>query len=194
MKTIVWDVDDVLNDLMRTWFERWWLPSHPDCAINYSQISENPPYTLLGISKSEYLNSLDHFRLSEIARDMSPVPDLLQWFHQNGYRFRHIALTSTPLSTAPSCAAWVMCNFGQWIRSFNLVPSPRHNEQIPDYDQSKEEFLHWWGKGDILVDDSPLNVATAHALGLQTVLIPRPWNQSQLTLGEALDVLTKLTL
>ena len=33
MKTIAWDVDDVLNDCMRTWFERTWLPAHPGCAV-----------------------------------------------------------------------------------------------------------------------------------------------------------------
>ena len=191
MKTIVWDVDDVLRDLMRTWFERWWVPSHPNCPIDYDQISENPPHQLLGISKTAYLASLDQFRLSEVAREMSPVSEVLTWFREHGDRFRHIALTATPLRTAPASAAWVIHHFGQWIRSFHLVPSMRQDEQIPVYDQSKEDFLRWWGKGDILVDDSPLNVGVAQVLGIQTMLIPRPWNQSQLTLVEALDVLTR---
>ena len=192
MKTIAWDVDDVLNDLMRTWFERCWLPSHPDCPISHNQISENPPHALLGVSKSEYLASLDDFRLSEIAREMVPVPEVLAWFHQHGEHFRHIALTATPLCAAPASAAWVMRHFGRWIRSFHMVPSPRQGEQIPVYDESKEDFLRWWGRVDILVDDNPLNVASAQALGIQAILIPRPWNQSQLTLAEALDVLTSL--
>ena len=192
MKTIVWDVDDVLNDLMQTWFERYWVPSHSDCAISYNEISENPPLGLLGITKSEYRASLDDFRLSEIARGMVPVPEVLAWFRQHGDRFRHMALSATPLRNAPASAAWVMRHFGRWIRSFHVVPSPRQGEQIPVYDQSKEDFLRWWGKGDILVDDSSVNVASAQALGIQAMLIPRPWNQSQLTLAEALDVLTRL--
>jgi len=191
MLTIVWDVDDVLNDLMKTWFERCWVPSHLDCPMSYNEMFENPPHGLLGVSKSEYLASLDEFRLSEIAREMMPVPEVLAWFHQYGDHFRHIALTTTPLRTAPVSAAWVMHHFGRWIRSFHLVPSPRQGEQIPVYDQSKEEFLRWWGKGDILVDDSPSNVALAQALGIQGVIIPHPWNQSQLTLTEVLDVLTR---
>ena len=192
MKTIVWDVDDVLNDLMRTWFERCWAPSHPDCPIGYGQISENPPHELLGVSKSEYLASLDDFRVSEIAREMAPVPEVLVWFRQYGDRFRHAALTATPLHTAPTSAAWVMRHFGAWIRSFHVIPSPRQGEPIPVYDQSKEDFLRWWGQADVLVDDSPLNVASAQALGIGAVLIPRPWNQSQTTFAEALDVLTGL--
>lgn len=194
MKTIVWDVDDVLNDLMRTWFERWWVPSHPECPIGYHQISENPPHRLLGVSKLEYLASLDEFRLSDIAGQMRPVPEVLAWFRQYGDRFRHIALTATPLRTAPASAAWVMRYFGRWIRSFHVIPSPRESERIPIYDQSKEDFLRWWGKGDILVDDDSLNVTAARTLGIQVVLIPRPWNQSQMTLAEALAVLTSLTL
>jgi len=192
VKTIVWDVDDVLNELMRTWFERWWVPSHPGCPIRYDEISENPPHKLLGVSESEYLASLDEFRLSDIARQMTPVPEVLAWFRQYGDRFRHVALTATPLRTAPASAEWVMRHFGQWIRFFHVIPSPRRGEQIPIYDQSKEDFLRWWGKGDILVDDSLMNVTAAKALGIQAVLIPCPWNKSQMTLTEALDVLTGL--
>ena len=177
---------------MRTWFERWWAPAHPDCPIRYDEITENPPHELLGVSKSEYLVSLDEFRLSDIAREMRPVPEVMAWFRQHGKRFRHIALTATPLRTAPTSAAWVLHHFGRWIRSFHLVPSPRQGEQRPVYDQSKEEFLRWWGKGDILVDDSPLNVTAAKALGIRVVFIPRPWNQSQTTFAEALAVLTSL--
>jgi hypothetical protein len=139
----------------------------------------------------EYTASLDEFRLSPIAAEMIPVPEVLAWFHKYGHHFRHVALTTTPLRTAAISAAWVMKHFGCWIRSFHLVPSPRQDEEIPVYDRSKEEFLRWWGKGDILVDDSPSNVASAWTLDIQGVLIPRPWNQSQLTLSEALGTLTR---
>ena len=42
MKTIVWDVDDVLNDLMAAWFYEAWLPAHRDCTVTYAQIAQNP--------------------------------------------------------------------------------------------------------------------------------------------------------
>jgi hypothetical protein len=192
MKMIAWDVDDVLNDLMRTWLERFWVPSHPGCPISYAQVVENPPHTLLGASLSEYLTSLDAFRLSQLATEMPPVPEVLAWFRQYGGSFRHMALTATPLSAAPASAAWVMRHFGRWIRSFHVVPSSRPGEELPAYDLSKEDFLRWWGKIDIMVDDSQLAVVAAQSLGIRTVLMPRPWNRGRLTLAEALSSLTGL--
>lgn len=56
----------------------------------------------------------------------------------------------------------------------------------------KRTFCVGGARGDILVDDSPLNVASSQVLGIQAVLIPRPWNQSKLTLVETLDALTGL--
>ena len=141
---------------------------------------------------AEYLSSLDDFRLSAIAREMAPVPDVLAWFQQHGRLFRHVALTATPLSAAPASAAWVMSRFGWWIRSFHVVPSPREGKQIPVYDRSKEDFLRWWSRIDILVDDNSLNISSAQALGLKVVLMPRPWNRAQSTLSETLNTLTGL--
>jgi phosphoglycolate phosphatase-like HAD superfamily hydrolase len=61
MKTIVWDVDDVLNDLMRAWFEDWVSTKHAHCPLTYDQITGNPPHELLGISSSDYQASLDDY-------------------------------------------------------------------------------------------------------------------------------------
>ncbi len=191
VKTIAWDVDDVLNDLMRAWFERCWMRAHPDCPLRYDQISENPPHALLGISRAEYLAALDGFR-SESAGTIPPVPEVLAWFRQYGQYFRHLALTAVPLRAASVSAAWVMRHFGSWIRSFHLVPSLRQGEIIPDYDQTKEDFLRWWGNVDIFIDDNPVNVVSAQSLGIQAMLVSRPWNQGQQTLVQTLDVLTEL--
>ena len=192
MHTIAWDVDDVLNDLMRSWFEGSWLPSHPDCALRYEDISQNPPHQLLEVSLDEYLASLDDFRLSGAAERLHPVPEMMAWFCQYGEHFRHIVLTATPLRSAPVSAAWATRHFGRWIRSFNFVPSKREGERIPVYDQTKDDFLSWWGNVDILVDDSAVNVEAARALGIQGVLMPRPWNQSRLTIAEILESLAGL--
>jgi len=191
VKTIAWDVDDVLNDLMRAWFEHCWMRAHPDCPLRYGRISDNPPDALLGISRADYLASLDGFRLSEGAETMLPVPEVLAWFRQYGKSCRHLALTAVPLRAASVSAAWVMRHFGAWIRSFHLVPSPRQDERIPNYDRTKEDFLRWWGKVDILVDDNPVNVASARSLGIEAILVSRPWNQGQQTLAQTLDTLTK---
>lgn len=190
MKTIIWDVDDVLNDLMRVWFEMHWRPAHPQCRLSYNGISANPPHLLLEVSLSEYLNSLDGFRHVHAA-ELAPRPAVLSWFRQYGERFRHIALTATPLSAAEISAAWVIKHFGPWIRSFNFVPSPREGERLPVYDCNKREFLRWLGKPAILVDDNPEHAAAAARQGLEAVLMPRPWNQSQATTGEVLQYLAQ---
>lgn len=195
MRTIAWDVDDVLNDLMRLWFEQAWLPSRPGCLLQYEDIKENPPHHLLGISLEEYLQSLDAFRFSGAVGQMMPRPEVLNWFHNYGGQFRHIALTATPLRSAPISAAWVTHHFGCWVRSFNFIPSQRQDEYIPTYDYSKDSFLRWWSKVDVLVDDNAINVNAARALGIQGMLMPQPWNQSKLTTAETLSqLLVELTL
>jgi len=191
MKTIVWDVDDVLNDLMRDWLQQSWRPTHPECERTYEQIVENPPHRILGVTLKEYQESLDHFRAKGFAQ-MAPVSELLAWFRQYGGTFRHIALTSVPLHGAGVSANWVLQHFGQWIRSFNIVPSPREGDPSFKYDQNKADFLQWWGKADMVVDDNPTTITAVRELGIPAVLAPRPWNSSHQTLSEMLDILTQM--
>ena len=190
--TIVWDVDDVLNPLTQAWFEGSWRSQHSGCTVAYDQIVDNPPHALLGISRELYLESLDEFRMSDAYSLMEPVPAVLDWFRSYGAMCRHVALTATPLRTAPGSADWVLRHFGEWIRSYNFVPSKRPGVPLPEYDRTKEDFLAGLGRGDILVDDSPQNIEGAVRVGLKTILIPQPWNQSRQTLTEALQALTKL--
>jgi FMN phosphatase YigB (HAD superfamily) len=192
MKTIVWDVDDVLNDFTRRWFEGAWLPAHPDCALRYEQLSENPPHALLHASKSEYLASLDAFRQSALAEDLTPLGPVFDWFCEHGHRSQHVAITATPLRAAPRSAAWVMRHFGRWIRSFHLMPSPREGERLPVYDRSKGELLGRWPHVDVFIDDDPANLASAEAAGIKSLPMPRPWNSCQATLSETLEHLTQL--
>jgi len=189
MLTIAWDVDDVLNDLMHSWFEQEWLPAHPDCKVDYAGITENLPHRVLGISKEEYLASLDSFRLSDRARLMQPNEDVITWLEQSGAQFRHIALTARPLPTVPPAAEWVFRYFGAYIRAFGVVPS-RQEAHIPRYDLSKAEFLQWWGKADVLVDDSQENIEAANSIGIKGILYPQPWNRCELTVAETLGLLS----
>lgn len=191
MRTLVWDVDDVLNDLMRAWFEKAWLPEHLDCGLRYEQLCENPPDIILGVERHEYLASMDAFRLSPEGFDLAPDVEVLQWFEKHGGRFRHVALTARPLESASGVAAWVMRHFGLWIRSFGIVPS-RPPQCAPAYDRNKGDYLRWLGKGDALIDDSPDNLAQAGALGLTVFAWPQPWNQSRETRTEVLNRLLEL--
>ena len=50
MKTIIWDVDDVLNDLMYSWFQEHRDLYNPDSTLKYQDITQNPPHEILGIT------------------------------------------------------------------------------------------------------------------------------------------------
>jgi hypothetical protein len=191
MLTIVWDVDDVLNDLMAQWFVHGWLPGHPGCLLTYRDLTANPPHLALGVDRSEYLSSLDAFHQTDHAANMTPSAEVLAWFSRDGHRFRHIALTARPLETAPTVAHWVFRHFGAWIRCFGVVPS-RAGRDLPAYDTTKAEFLAWLGRGDILIDDSPETIRQAQAIGLKTLMPRQPWNQSTLTMPDLLENLTPM--
>lgn len=191
MLTVVWDVDDILNDLMHQWFHHAWLAEHPECPIAFSGLSCNPPHTVLGVDRSDYLESMDRFRRTERACTMAPNPEILGWFREEGHRFRHIALTARPLETAPDVAHWVMRHFGAWVRCFGVVPT-RTEPGVPIYDQTKGEYLAWLRRGDILIDDSTDNILQAAALGLRTLQPGQPWNKSTATVPQVLQALSQM--
>jgi hypothetical protein len=191
-RTLVWDVDDVLNDLMRDWFDYEWRASHPECEITYDDLKCNPPHDVLGITLSEYLASIDVFRASPRGLNLTPVPEVLGWFDKHGTQFRHLALTARPLESTPVAAEWVFRHFGRWIRGFGFVPSPRAHENLPTYDDSKADWLRWCAVDGVLIDDSPRNLAGARSLGMQAIEIPRPWNNASGTISDALDRVTAL--
>lgn len=191
MLTIVWDVDDVLNDLMYQWFHHAWMNEHPECALGFSALSQNPPHVALGIERQEYLASMDQFRMTERALRMQPNSTILAWLTQNGHRFRHVALTARPLETAPDVAAWVIRHFGAWIRCFGVVPT-RFNPAVPVYDRSKIEFLKWLRTGDILIDDADENIEAGRSLGMKAYQVSQPWNKSTLTTAAILAHLSEL--
>ena len=89
-------------------------------------------------------------------------------------------------------AAWVFEHFGPWIRSFNVVPSPRAEESLPVYDTTKYDFLRWLEKADIVVDDNPGNVKMAGTLGIQAFLVPKPWNDGHAPLPSILHALAEM--
>lgn len=179
LKTIVWDVDDVLNDLTREWFESAWQQEHPtSAAIRFEDLKENPPHGILGVSLPHYLESLDRFRASATGRSLTPRADVLQWFERYGSVFRHVALTATTAAAAPDATAWVLRNFGRWFRVVAFVPSPRPGVDLPQYDANKTSFLQWLSKADFFVDDRPDNLEGARSLGIATLPAPAPWNDA----------------
>ena len=184
MLTIAWDIDDVLNELMKEWFEKGWNVKHPECKLDYEDLTKNPPHELLGVKKEEYLASLDEFRLNNFSA-LKPIPEVMDWFLKYGDKCRHIALTSTPLTTAPLSAEWVIRNYGKWIRTFHFIPSPRDGIIIPEYDKTKGEYLAH-NKADIIVEDSEENIISAEKAGVKGVLFARPWNSGKNSIEETL--------
>ncbi len=193
MLTIVWDVDDVLNPLMKHWLECEWLPKHPSCVLTYADIVKNPPHELLNTDLKEYLESLDFFRFSDEGKTLPPDEELINWFRCYGRYHRHIALTATPIRYAPYSAAWVLHNFGEYIRTFAFVPSKRSNDPDFEYETTKKEYLQWWGKADVLIDDNPRHVDDARQLGVKSFLVPRPWNRAVGSVTEILYAINALS-
>jgi FMN phosphatase YigB (HAD superfamily) len=191
MKTIIWDVDDVLNDFMRVWFDTW-RAEHSHCAFSYDDLRQNPPYEVLGITMEEYLQSLDTFRQTGSYKDMVPKREVTNWFVQNGYRFHHSVLTAVPLRAAPTSAQWVFRHFGTWIRTFHFVPSRRTGEIIPEYDQNKAELLKRMNAADLFIDDNVFNIESAREAGINVLVFPRPWNENAVSCREALDQIDTL--
>ena len=185
MKIIVWDIDDVLNDLTREWFNNY-IQSH-SCSehLNYRDLKENPPHRLLDISLDDYLQSLDDFR-AEKGNGLKPLEEILNWFNKNGNSYTHFALTSTPLFNAGASAAWLFKNFGMWFNSFNFIPSKRTGDNYSYRFISKASLLKVFPNVDAFIDDNPQNINEAKAIGIKSFLFPRPWNKSQYSLPEEL--------
>lgn len=190
IRTVVWDVDDVLNDLMRSWLVSVWAPDHPSASARYADLDKNPPDELLGLSRTEYLFSLDEFRLGTGYALLEPNPAILTWLEGEGRHCRHIALTATPLSAAPATASWVLRHFGRWIREFAFIPAAREGEILHTYDANKGAWLAGRGLSWVLVDDSPLNLAMARASGVAALPWPQPWNDG-VSATETLQALSR---
>jgi len=189
---VIWDVDDVLNELMREWFDEWWRPGHPECVHCYADIAANPPHTVLGISEAAYLSSLDAFREERFAK-LTPRREVVEWFSEHGHRGHHVALSAPPESFAHLSAAWVIKHFGQWIRTFAFVPAQRGRPDVSEARIAKGDYLEWLGHGDVFLDDREANVEGARALGMKGIVVPQPWNASSYgSLRAALGDLTAL--
>lgn len=185
---LVWDVDDVLNNLTGEWFAELNTARHE--GVSYGELTENPPCALLGMDTSTYLASLDDFRKRKM-KELRPCSAVTAWFSAYGDRFRHMALTATPFKFAADSAQWVMKNFGEWIRTFHFIPSARPEDDIPVYHRNKAEFLLTVGERVVLIDDNETNLVQAESCGISCLAFPRPWNRNRTVSSH--DFLSRLT-
>lgn len=186
--TIAWDVDDVLNGLTAEWYSQ--ARSNACAWPDYQALLENPPHRLLRMSLEEYLRSLDTFRRSRYS-ELAPSPAVLDWLRQHGGGCRHIALSSVPRAFADVTAGWVIRHFGQWINTFAFVASAGPRADGVSMAASKRDYLRWWGKAGVLVEDRAETLDAVADLGMRGILIPQPWNAHRGTaIAAALDELT----
>ena len=191
---ILWDVDDVLNQLMKEWLKSWHQQEGiGQSHLSFDQLTDNPPHSQVGISLQEYHRSLDAFRNSLTARDLMPNKQVLHWFNQHGKGHVHIALTARPTLTMPNQAAWIYDHFGQWIQSVVAVaPARKHvDSQQHAAFQTKVAYAKWLGKPSVLIDDNQENIASVKGICPFTLLFPQPWNASRQKTDEALSQLTE---
>ena len=85
---LLWDIDDVLNRFMQLCFSRF--PAEK--KLDYGDLTVNPPHELLGITKEQYLATLDSCR-PELYKER-PRPEIRLFFERHGHRFRHAALST----------------------------------------------------------------------------------------------------
>lgn len=183
---ILWDLDDTLNPLMRSWLE--WAGQQMDKSAlpPYSKIRRNPPHQLIGITLEEYLVSLDRFRQSTEAACMPVESNVLEWFNTQGHRFEHHVLTARPHATVHAAAEWVFRNLGEWIRHFHFVPALRPGVALPDAGASKASMIKQLGGFDYFLDDTEQNLSGINEYVGRCFLVPQPWNCQSLTLSQIL--------
>jgi len=186
MKTIVWDIDDVLIPSTQIWLNEWFKNPH---GIKYQDLHQNPPHEILQISKDEYLKSLDEFRVSPLFEKTSPTKEVYTWFLKNGHHFNHIALTARPIKNASYASKWLFDHFGNWIRQFVFVPSKRDTDPLFNYFLNKKEALLSFNNVTYFIDDTPININNAKEIGINAIEFPRPWNNQKLSVNEILDLL-----
>jgi hypothetical protein len=192
MYTIIWDIDDTLNNLMYWWFI-WFKKHNTVCRLDkYEEIVENPPYKIMGIPKERYLISIDTYR-KESFYVLKPNEDIFTWFEQFGESAEHIALTSTPLDCASISAEWLFRNFGQWFRTFHIIPSDRRMQYHYQYYKNKADLIQRLNKENIIfIDDSEHNIKDVKKLKLniETYLVKQPWNDG-MSIDKILKEITK---
>ncbi len=193
MLTIAWDMDDVLNDLIWAWFHEEWLPSHPDCRLQYRDLLENPPHRILGIESGEFVNMIDAYRESDKAAKLTPSPQILDWLASYGALCLHAVVTARPIGSLPQMSHWLFRHFGGYVRALGVVPV-RLKPGEPAYHNTKGEFRSWFGKIDVLVDDSEENLRSAEASGVRGILFPQPWNSNRGTVSDTLRLVTDMVI
>ena len=170
----LWDIDDVLNDLVFCCCQNQAQRLKP--GIHFEEIHSNPPLEEFGCSLEEYMALLDECRREHLY-SRPPAKEVLEFFNEYGHLFHSMTLSSAPMDLAPRSAEWVLRHFGKWIQGTLFVPSPR--KHIPPgsvlFASKAEAVVKLNG---ILIDDMPINVESVRKAGGRALYFPAPWNEN----------------
>ncbi len=123
MTTLVWDIEDVVNELTAQWL----------ATINHNTISTNCQttnsdfHTFLGWSRDEYLHPIDGYK-DEDYRDFAPNKLVIGLMSEAEF-CSNILLTATPLNSAPHSAELTLRHFSSLIDGIPIAPSNRLGAQ-----------------------------------------------------------------
>jgi hypothetical protein len=182
MTLIVWDIDDVLNELTSNWLK--WVDD--PFISEKSQLTNSRFEEILGWSRKDYLKSLDRFRREQFI-NLEPN-QLIQNFMARHSRISNLLLSATPLTCAPISARWAFVHFGEWIDGVLMAPSPRASRSSTRMSKRDHIFrLVKTGEQVICIDDQPANILEARDAGAAAFLWPQPWNESSSSQDAVLD-------
>lgn len=187
MTIIIWDVDDVLNELTENW-----LNSINHSLVRTKQQLISPEFhAILGWSREKYLQSLDGYRRTSFA-DLIPNGSIQAFMAHNSHVV-HLVLTATPMLSAHLSAEWTIRHFGSWVDGFLLAPSARAGSNS-DRSTKADHISRLVSDHDrvVCIDDQPLNVETAQRAGATAILWPQPWNESTQSCDDALRQLSQV--
>jgi len=191
----VWDVDDVLNPLMRDWLEYQKQLGSVCSKFEYADLI-NPDFSeTLGWPRQKFLFALDEFRL-KFQRRLEPNKLIKNWFRQNqAMNVKHVALTATPRTVSDVSRDWVSQNFGEFVDDFHLAPSARDTDLLP---RKRKQDFYMEFKAEyrevIAIDDRPDNLNDARDAGISILCWPQPWNGSLLDSESTLKELSKMII
>ena len=172
---LIWDIDDVLNELTALCIETTAQKLKP--GIKLEQLADNPPLKELECSLGEYRRILDECR-DQYLYSRPPIPEVLEFFQEWGTHFRSVTLSSCPMHMASRSAEWVLRHLGTWIQGTIFVPSPRKHIPVGSalFASKAEAVL---ALGGTLIDDMPINVERVREAGGEALYFPAPWNENK---------------
>lgn len=177
MKTICWDVDNVLNNLIEEWLIYYkYVNLGKYDHIKFNQLLHYNLYNSLNITEKEFIESLDYFTIN-YYKTLKPNKVILNWFTLYGHLTHNIVLTAFPLRYIEISAQWVLKYYGQWIRSYAFTPLEIREDTII-YDKTKSDYINRMGNIDIFIEDSEKNILNSQATN--NLILKRPWNNSEM--------------